>query len=44
VCIFVRTGKHFSKIDISYHSKEQDFEIYAIKLVTKTSNLIILSL
>jgi hypothetical protein len=44
VCIFARTDQHFSKIDISHHCKEQDFEICAIHLVTKTSNLIILSL
>jgi hypothetical protein len=43
-CIFVRTDQHFSKIDISHHCKEQDFEICAVQLVTKTSNLIILSL
>jgi exonuclease III len=41
---FIRTDQHFSKIDISHHCKEQDFEICAIQLVTKTSNLIILSL
>jgi hypothetical protein len=44
VCIFVRTDQHFSKIDISHHCKEQGFKIYAIQLVTKTCNLIILSL
>jgi hypothetical protein len=44
VCIFVRTDQHFSKIYISHHCKEQDFEICAIQLITKTSNLIILSL
>jgi hypothetical protein len=38
---FVRTDHHFSKIDISHCCKEQDFEICAIQLVTKTSNLII---
>jgi hypothetical protein len=42
--IFVRTDQHFSKTDIPIHCKEQDFEICAIQLVTKTSNLIILSL
>jgi hypothetical protein len=44
VCIFVRADKHFSKIDISHHCTEQDFEICAIQLVTKTFNLIILIL
>jgi hypothetical protein len=44
MCIFVRTHQHFSKIYVSHHSKEQDFEICAIQLVTKTSNLIILNL
>jgi exonuclease III len=44
VCIFVRKDQHFNKIDISHHHKEQDLEICAILLVTKTSNLIILSL
>jgi hypothetical protein len=37
-------NKTNSKIDISQHCKEQDLEIYAIQLETKTSNLIILSL
>jgi hypothetical protein len=41
VCIFVREDQHFSKIDISHHCKEQDFEICATQLVIKTSNLII---
>jgi hypothetical protein len=44
VCIYVRTDQHFSKIDIYHCYKAQDFEISAIQLVTKTSNLIILSL
>jgi exonuclease III len=44
VCILVRTDQHFSKNDISHHCKGQDFEICAIQLVTKTSDLIILSL
>jgi hypothetical protein len=44
VCIFVRTDQQFSIIYTSHHSKEQDFEICAIQLITKTSNLIILSL
>jgi hypothetical protein len=43
-CIFVRTDQYSSKIDISHHCKKQDFEICAIQLVTKTSNLIIPSL
>jgi hypothetical protein len=42
--IVVRTDQHFSNIDISHHCKELYFEICAIQLVTKTSNLIILSL
>jgi hypothetical protein len=32
VCIFVWTDQHFSKIYISHHFKEQDFEISAMKL------------
>jgi hypothetical protein len=44
VCIFVKTDQQFSKMDITHHCKEQDFEICAIQLVTKTSNQIILSL
>jgi hypothetical protein len=44
VCIFVRTDQHFSKIDISHHCKEQNFEIYAVQLATEPSNLITLSL
>jgi hypothetical protein len=43
VCIFVKTNQHFSKIDSSHHCKEQDFEICAVQLVTKTFHLIILS-
>jgi hypothetical protein len=43
VCIFVKKDQHFNKIDISHHCKE-DLEICAILLVTKTANLIILSL
>jgi hypothetical protein len=41
---FVKTNQHFSKTDISHHCKEQDFEISAIQLVTKTPHIIILSL
>jgi exonuclease III len=44
VCIFVEKDQCFNKTDISQHSKEQDFEICAIQLETKTSNIIILSL
>jgi hypothetical protein len=44
VCIFVKKDQHFNKIDISHHCKEQNLEICAIQLVTKTANLIILSL
>jgi hypothetical protein len=42
--IFVSTDQHFSKIDISHHCKEQDFEISTVMLVTKISNLIMLNL
>jgi hypothetical protein len=40
------TEQLFSKIGISHHGKEQDFEICTrtVQLVTKTTNLIILSL
>jgi hypothetical protein len=41
---FVKKDQCFKKIDISHHSKEQDLEICAIQLETKSSNLIILSL
>jgi hypothetical protein len=44
VCIFVKKDQCFNKIDFSQHCKEQDLEICAIQLETKTSNLIILSL
>jgi exonuclease III len=44
VCIFVKKDQRFNKIDISHHCKEQDLEICAILLVTKTANLIIFSL
>jgi hypothetical protein len=44
VCIFVRADQQFSKIDISHHCKEQDFEICAVQLVAKTSHLIMLSM
>jgi exonuclease III len=44
VCIFVKKNQHFSKIDISPHCKEEEMEICAIQLVTKSVNLIILSL
>jgi hypothetical protein len=43
MCIFVRKGQCFSKIDISHHCKE-DLEICAIQLETKTCKLIIISL
>jgi hypothetical protein len=33
VCTFVKTNQHFSKIDISHHCKEQDFEVSAIQSV-----------
>jgi hypothetical protein len=44
VCIFVRKDQCFNKIDISHHCKEQDLEICAIQLETKTCKLIIISL
>jgi hypothetical protein len=44
VCIFVEKDQCFNKTDISHHCKEQDLEICAVQLETKTSNLIILSL
>jgi hypothetical protein len=43
VCIFVTADQQFSKIDISHHCNQQDFEICAIQVVAKTSHLIILS-
>jgi exonuclease III len=44
VCIFVRKDQCFDKIDISHHCKEQDLEICAVQLKTKTCKLIIISL
>jgi exonuclease III len=44
VCIFVKKDTRFNKIDISHHCKEQDLEMRTFKLVTKTANLIILSM
>jgi hypothetical protein len=45
VCVFfVKKDQCFNKIGISHHCKEQDLEICAVQLETKTSNLIILSL
>jgi hypothetical protein len=44
VCIFVKIDQHFNNTDISHHCKEQDLEISAMQLVTKTENLIILSM
>jgi hypothetical protein len=44
VYIFVTTDQHFSKTDISHCCKEQVFEICEIQLLTKISNLIIISL
>jgi hypothetical protein len=41
VCIFVNKNKSFNKIDISHQCTEQDLEICAIQLQTKTSDLII---
>jgi hypothetical protein len=44
VCIFVKKDKCFNKIDISQHCTEQDLEICAVQLETKTSNFLILGL
>jgi hypothetical protein len=44
VCIFIRKYLCFSKISISCQRKDQDLEICAIALETKSSKLIILSL
>jgi exonuclease III len=44
VCISVRNDQRFNKIDIWHHCKEQDLEICAIHLETKTCNLTIISL
>jgi hypothetical protein len=44
VCSFVKKDKHFNKIYISRHCKEQVLEICAVQLETETCNLIILSL
>jgi exonuclease III len=41
VCIFAKKDQYFNKIDISHLCKEQDLEICAIQLVTKSTNLII---
>jgi hypothetical protein len=43
VCIFKRV-QCSNKIDISHHCKEQDLEICAVQLQTKTCNLNIPSL
>jgi hypothetical protein len=37
VCIFVKKDQFFNKTDISYLCKEQDLEICAIQLETKTT-------
>jgi hypothetical protein len=44
VCIFVKRVHCSNKIDISHHCKEQDLEICAVQLQTKTCNLNIPSL
>jgi hypothetical protein len=44
VCIFVSIDQYFKKFDISHFCKEQNLEIYANKLETETTNLVILSL
>jgi hypothetical protein len=44
VCIFVKKDQHFNKIDLSHHCREQDLEICAVQLVTKTANSIVLSM
>jgi hypothetical protein len=43
-CIFVKKDMCFNKIDISRYCTEQDLEICAVQLETKTSILIILGL
>jgi exonuclease III len=44
VCIYVKNGQHFIKIDTLRYCKEQKLEICAMQLETKSANLIILSL
>jgi hypothetical protein len=44
VCIFVKKDECFNKIDISRYFTEQDLEMCAVQLETKTSKLIILGL
>jgi hypothetical protein len=44
VCIYVKDGQHFIKIDTLCYCKEQELEICAIQLETKSANLIMLSL
>jgi hypothetical protein len=44
VCIYFKNSQHFIKIDTLCYCKEQELEIYAIQLETKSVNLIILSL
>jgi hypothetical protein len=44
VCIFAKKDQYFNKIDIFHLCKEQDLEICAIQLATKSANLIILSM
>jgi hypothetical protein len=41
---FAKKDQYFNKNDISHLCKEQDLEICAIQLVTKSTNLIILSM
>jgi hypothetical protein len=44
VCIYVKNGQHFIKIDTSRYCKEQGLEICAIQLETTSASLLILSL
>jgi hypothetical protein len=44
VCIFVRKGQCFNKIDILHCHVKQNLDIFAVHLETKICNLIILSL
>jgi hypothetical protein len=44
VYIYVKYGQHCTKIDTVHYCKEQELEICAFQLETKSANLIILSL
>jgi hypothetical protein len=43
MCIYVKNGQHFKKIDLCY-CNEQELEICSVQLETKSANPIILSL